>query len=224
MVWIDAICVDQENPDECGHQVQLMPEIYSQAKRVLIYPGEPTGEDCEDIENGKSIDATDPPRGLAVGSLLAPHSHLSSSERDAVGLKLSVDESVTFGSSLSQVVLSAYILLLTGNSWCKQTLTELEDMCRAMGLPRSESRCFTLLQSNPSHGTQIYHDAHDCKRNSPNIRDAESNSYSPFFMLSAGRKSGFHGFCIRKSRTPLRRRDQNLYEKTREMFMKTKCL
>ncbi|KAK8030104.1 HET-domain-containing protein [Apiospora rasikravindrae] len=39
-VWVDAICIDQGNISERGHQVQLMPTIYSRAQSVLIYVGE----------------------------------------------------------------------------------------------------------------------------------------------------------------------------------------
>ncbi|KAI0182219.1 heterokaryon incompatibility protein-domain-containing protein, partial [Xylaria flabelliformis] len=42
MVWIDAVCINQNDKNERGHQVQLMPRIYSSAKRVLIYIGERT--------------------------------------------------------------------------------------------------------------------------------------------------------------------------------------
>ncbi|ETS80777.1 hypothetical protein PFICI_08306 [Pestalotiopsis fici W106-1] len=39
-IWIDAICIDQENDIERGHQVKLMPQIYHQAQKVFIYVGE----------------------------------------------------------------------------------------------------------------------------------------------------------------------------------------
>ncbi|KAI0138421.1 heterokaryon incompatibility protein-domain-containing protein [Pestalotiopsis sp. NC0098] len=39
-VWIDAICIDQSNDMERGHQVKLMPQIYEQATKVLMYIGE----------------------------------------------------------------------------------------------------------------------------------------------------------------------------------------
>lgn len=40
-VWIDAVCIDQDDVSERGHQVQLMPKIYSGARSVLVYIGEP---------------------------------------------------------------------------------------------------------------------------------------------------------------------------------------
>ena len=39
-IWMDAISINQDNNEERGHQVQLMPEIYARASRVLIYIGE----------------------------------------------------------------------------------------------------------------------------------------------------------------------------------------
>ncbi|KAK9794764.1 putative Heterokaryon incompatibility domain-containing protein [Seiridium cardinale] len=39
-VWIDAICIDQSNDDERGHQVQLMSQIFQKALQVFVYVGE----------------------------------------------------------------------------------------------------------------------------------------------------------------------------------------
>jgi hypothetical protein len=39
ILWIDAICVDQQNPKERGHQVKIMADIYSKAVKVLIWLG-----------------------------------------------------------------------------------------------------------------------------------------------------------------------------------------
>ncbi|GAW17943.1 hypothetical protein ANO14919_074120 [Xylariales sp. No.14919] len=39
-VWIDAVCINQNDKNERGHQVGLMPQIYSRARGVLIYLGE----------------------------------------------------------------------------------------------------------------------------------------------------------------------------------------
>ncbi|KAK4119254.1 HET-domain-containing protein, partial [Parathielavia appendiculata] len=48
-IWIDAVCINQEDQQERGHQVQLMPEIYAGARRVLIYLGEPTNVEYESV-------------------------------------------------------------------------------------------------------------------------------------------------------------------------------
>lgn len=39
-MWIDAVCVDQENLEERSQQVQRMAEIYKLADRVVVWLGE----------------------------------------------------------------------------------------------------------------------------------------------------------------------------------------
>lgn len=36
-LWIDSICINQKDVDEKSHQVQMMGDIFSQARRVLIW-------------------------------------------------------------------------------------------------------------------------------------------------------------------------------------------
>ncbi|KAK2814133.1 hypothetical protein FQN50_000537 [Emmonsiellopsis sp. PD_5] len=40
LVWVDAICIDQHNPQERSQQVSLMREIYRNARKALIWIGE----------------------------------------------------------------------------------------------------------------------------------------------------------------------------------------
>ncbi|MCJ1450478.1 hypothetical protein MMC28_000809 [Mycoblastus sanguinarius] len=40
MIWVDAICINQDDVDERSHQVLLMKRIYTQALQVYIYLGE----------------------------------------------------------------------------------------------------------------------------------------------------------------------------------------
>ncbi|KIM96314.1 hypothetical protein OIDMADRAFT_204885 [Oidiodendron maius Zn] len=42
VLWVDALCIDQNNNDERGQQVQQMGSIYNKAKRVIIWLGEAT--------------------------------------------------------------------------------------------------------------------------------------------------------------------------------------
>ncbi|KAM0430059.1 hypothetical protein ACHAPT_006065 [Fusarium lateritium] len=39
LVWVDALSIDQQNPDERAQQVQLMPDIYSNAESVAVWLG-----------------------------------------------------------------------------------------------------------------------------------------------------------------------------------------
>ncbi|PVH80544.1 heterokaryon incompatibility, partial [Cadophora sp. DSE1049] len=38
-LWADAICIDQSNVQERGHQVGIMRQIYQHAKQVVVWLG-----------------------------------------------------------------------------------------------------------------------------------------------------------------------------------------
>ncbi|KAK3367931.1 heterokaryon incompatibility protein-domain-containing protein, partial [Podospora didyma] len=40
ILWVDAICINQDDNDEKGQQVQLMAKIYAKASRVVVWLGE----------------------------------------------------------------------------------------------------------------------------------------------------------------------------------------
>jgi hypothetical protein len=40
-MWIDSICIDQDNHEEKGDQIKLMANIYSRASTVVIWQNEP---------------------------------------------------------------------------------------------------------------------------------------------------------------------------------------
>jgi hypothetical protein len=42
ILWVDAICIDQSNRKERGHQVRQMGGVYSQAERVVVWLGPAT--------------------------------------------------------------------------------------------------------------------------------------------------------------------------------------
>jgi hypothetical protein len=46
MLWIDAICINQDDLEERGNQVRIMSELYQRAERVVCW----LGEDAEDSE------------------------------------------------------------------------------------------------------------------------------------------------------------------------------
>lgn len=41
-LWIDAVCINQQDNNEKGHQIALMHEIYRKAKSVIMWLGPPT--------------------------------------------------------------------------------------------------------------------------------------------------------------------------------------
>ncbi|KAH8716769.1 heterokaryon incompatibility protein-domain-containing protein [Phaeosphaeriaceae sp. PMI808] len=44
MLWIDAICINQDDPEERNQQVQMMSRIYTRAQKVCIWLGEDSDE------------------------------------------------------------------------------------------------------------------------------------------------------------------------------------
>jgi hypothetical protein len=56
VLWVDAICINQQDPQEKGHQVKQMRNIYKNAERVLIWLG-PSNDDIDILfESIRSID------------------------------------------------------------------------------------------------------------------------------------------------------------------------
>jgi hypothetical protein len=43
-VWVDALCINQRDIDEKNHQVPLMTSIYSKAREVILWLGEPADD------------------------------------------------------------------------------------------------------------------------------------------------------------------------------------
>ncbi|RYP62597.1 hypothetical protein DL771_009676 [Monosporascus sp. 5C6A] len=61
ILWIDAICIDQNNIRERGHQVGCMGRIYSRAHQVLVWLGYVTYELSHLISALKEFEARVPP-------------------------------------------------------------------------------------------------------------------------------------------------------------------
>lgn len=68
IIWIDALCINQSNPAERGHQVHKMPQIYANATKVIVYLGEAAGA------SDQLLNAINELRfGAALGSDLQTH-------------------------------------------------------------------------------------------------------------------------------------------------------
>ncbi|KAF4449244.1 HET-domain-containing [Fusarium albosuccineum] len=49
LLWVDAICINQKNDREKGHQVNQMGRVYSAAEEVLVWLGPPSNGDTEEL-------------------------------------------------------------------------------------------------------------------------------------------------------------------------------
>ncbi|KAI0412591.1 HET-domain-containing protein [Xylaria grammica] len=72
VVWIDAVCINQNDTNERGHQVRLMPQIYSTAQGVLIYIGEEADQSdlCLSALGSKTMPEFSEARYLTLGIML----------------------------------------------------------------------------------------------------------------------------------------------------------
>jgi hypothetical protein len=50
IIWVDAVCINQTDGPEKNHQIGLMPKIYGQANRVIIWLGEAANDSDLAIE------------------------------------------------------------------------------------------------------------------------------------------------------------------------------
>ncbi|RYP72091.1 hypothetical protein DL771_004422 [Monosporascus sp. 5C6A] len=53
-IWTDAICINQEDPEEKGQQVQSMAKIYAKASRVIVWLGEAAAGSDQALEEIRS--------------------------------------------------------------------------------------------------------------------------------------------------------------------------
>lgn len=50
ILWIDALCIDQDNHEERDHQVQMMARLYTGAKQACIWLGEDNDDSTQAIQ------------------------------------------------------------------------------------------------------------------------------------------------------------------------------
>ncbi|CZR52125.1 related to heterokaryon incompatibility protein [Phialocephala subalpina] len=50
IIWVDAVCINQENKQEKEQQIQFMAEIYAQANRVVVWLGEAADNSDQALE------------------------------------------------------------------------------------------------------------------------------------------------------------------------------
>jgi Heterokaryon incompatibility protein (HET) len=78
-IWIDAICIDQEDENEKEHQIRFMAAIYAKASRVIVWLGEARVDDDRalDLIRAASERSAKPsgrePLEKAVSKLLERH-------------------------------------------------------------------------------------------------------------------------------------------------------
>lgn len=54
-IWIDQICIDQQNNAEKSAQVKMMHRVYQRAERTIIYLGDPTEDTAQALEGALAL-------------------------------------------------------------------------------------------------------------------------------------------------------------------------
>jgi hypothetical protein len=68
LIWIDAICINQDDEEEKAVQIPLMPQIYAKSLRVVVWLGEALGETPQ---------ALDLIRKVGMGYVIEPENHIA---------------------------------------------------------------------------------------------------------------------------------------------------
>ncbi|KAF2967054.1 hypothetical protein GQX73_g6518 [Xylaria multiplex] len=66
-IWVDAVCIDQNNPVELSDQVKIMGTIYQRARRVIIWLGE--ADEFTDLAWRTLLEASSPTQSTATNDL-----------------------------------------------------------------------------------------------------------------------------------------------------------
>ncbi|KAF7940451.1 uncharacterized protein EAE98_000578 [Botrytis deweyae] len=67
IIWVDSICINQENDIEKSHQIQLMAKIYGQANRVIVYLGDEADDSNQALESIRFAAEGESPGGESPG-------------------------------------------------------------------------------------------------------------------------------------------------------------
>lgn len=78
-MWVDAVCINQADSEERGHQVQSMAKIYANASRVIVWLGEAANDSDRAFEE------------IRVAAEKQPVNHSSDRDRDSMDLADYID-------------------------------------------------------------------------------------------------------------------------------------
>jgi hypothetical protein len=72
VIWVDAVCIDQNNPEEKSDQVQIMTEIYASAKCTVVWLG-PAGDGSDELIGKCNKIGEELARPKAIDGMVVPN-------------------------------------------------------------------------------------------------------------------------------------------------------
>ncbi|KAK6600260.1 ankyrin repeat-containing protein [Botrytis cinerea] len=142
IMWIDAICIDQNNNEERKQQVQLMARIYSTAHRVIVWLGEETVEIEGALEHIQLI--------VDEEHTEIPESWMEKLKQDRI-LKLLQNPWFQRIWVLQEAAAARHIIIMCGSTtidgyaFCSGSLAELIDMFHTRQATDIRDKVFALL-------------------------------------------------------------------------------
>lgn len=110
ILWVDAICINQDDQREREAQVAIMCEIYSGASRVLVWLG-PAAEDSDLAMSFLRRPGGSNPDHERAERLTEPHDVSSRSRRLSKGYSPSAESKTIFSQSTSREIGAVYQIL-----------------------------------------------------------------------------------------------------------------
>ncbi|KAJ4295146.1 hypothetical protein N0V90_007156 [Kalmusia sp. IMI 367209] len=217
IIWADALCINQNDEDEKGHQVGLMQQIYKSAFHVLIWIGyrwtklvkrsmdvvcEIVNEHCS-VEERRNVTAEwfDEPSIMEIDDVAPadPDSPSSFYEEDYPDKKM-VDQ---IDAKSMQPLAELFSALYFSRLWVFQevALSPLATMCWSQARVRFEwvALVADLISRNPEHmaAFSVFENAVDGLQNCAKMYNAWRGKYAetPFFdlLLSTRALKAKHG-------------------------------
>lgn len=112
-LWIDAICINQDDYEERSSQVLLMRQIYRYASRVVIWLGIDTPENVSALNLLRSVNEMSPFNGSADGSEMP-------SQSDTANVRNYLDTDMSAKESLSHLFRDLLMQAWWGRVWVIQ--------------------------------------------------------------------------------------------------------
>jgi hypothetical protein len=113
IIWIDALCIDQQNIKERNHQVQLMGQIYRGADQLVVWLGHPDSKGAMALDIFKSVLALNERLAKSVPGTVSKNLDHASDKfpSHAVYLRLVLPVTDEQGSSMSAAETSIGVAL-----------------------------------------------------------------------------------------------------------------
>lgn len=147
MLWVDAICIQQDNDAEKAWQIAQMREIYASAKKVIVWLGPASSDSDLALEKLRRAGTMALVSGVPIATERdsTKWTSMIRASRRANDEATAFVQPVSIGTSLHTFLLEAILSLLRRSWWARLWVVEevalaqdVDFMCGALSLPAKE--------------------------------------------------------------------------------------